>query len=122
MTIATVALPSPMPQIPYAVLIEEKENDRWSAQVLGWSECRAEGTSREGAIATLKRVLQALLSRAEVIYLDPPSMIAENSMMKYAGVFEDDPQFGEVLAEIRAYRQEIDAGREELLTPNEETL
>lgn len=122
MTIATAAAPSPMPQIPYAVLIEQGEGDRWSAQVLGWPNFHAEGSSREGAIASLKEVLQALLSRAELIYLDPPKPMAENSLMKYAGMFEDDPQFDEVLSEIQAYRQEIDVANETLLQPSEETL
>jgi predicted RNase H-like HicB family nuclease len=120
MTIMTLAAPAPIAPLPYAVIVEERTANHWFAQVLGWPECRAEENSREAAIATLKKVLQELLSRAEVIYLDVPKPKVENSIMKYAGMFEDDPQFDEVLAEIETYRKELDLGREELTGPDQE--
>ena len=101
-------------QLPYAVLVEQQENGHWIAQVLGWAECRAEGTNRETAIASLQKVLHDRLSRAEIIYLDMPKPTLENPLMKYAGMFKDDPQFDQVLAEIAAYRRELDAERDEL--------
>jgi predicted RNase H-like HicB family nuclease len=110
----TLATSSPLAHLPYAVIVEERTANRWFAQVLGWPECRAEESSREAAIATLKKVLQGLLSQAEVIYLEAPTLKVENSIMQYAGMFEDDPQFDEVLAEIEVYRRELDSQREEL--------
>jgi hypothetical protein len=46
--------------------------------------------------------------------LDVPAAAPENPLMQYAGMFENDPQFEEVLAEIAAYRRELDLEREEL--------
>ena len=33
---------------------------------------------------------------------------ADNPWIKYAGMFQDDPQFEEFLTEMKSYRQELD--------------
>ena len=99
---------------PYAVLVEQPEEHRWIAQVLGWAECQAQGTSRETAIAALQQLLRDRLAHTEVIYLDIPEPTSEHPFMQYAGMFKDDPQFDEVLTEIATYRRELDAERDEL--------
>jgi hypothetical protein len=39
---------------------------------------------------------------------DQQSTDQDNPWVKYAGMFQDDPQFDEFLAEINSYRQELD--------------
>lgn len=60
--------------LPYAVSVEQQEEDRWIARVIGWAECQAQGTNRESAIAALRKVLSDQLSRAEIIYVDISDM------------------------------------------------
>jgi predicted RNase H-like HicB family nuclease len=105
---------SPSSRPSYPVLVEQQSDHSWIAQILGWAECRAQGTSREAAIAALQTALTDRLARAEVIYLDMPEPVPDHPLMKYAGMFRADPQFDEVLAEIAAYRRELDAERDEL--------
>jgi hypothetical protein len=97
----------------YAVLVEQQDGF-WVAQVLGWGECQAKADSRQAAIASLQTILSDRLTHGDVIYLDVPVTAPENPLMQYAGMFENDPQFEEVLGEIAAYRQELDLEREEL--------
>jgi hypothetical protein len=54
-------------------------------------------------------------SHIESYPYEAPKLKVENSIMKYAGMFKDDPQFEEVLVEIEAYRRELDLEREELI-------
>lgn len=39
--------------------------------------------------------------------LDEPVAVVENPLMQYAGMFENDPQFEEVLEEIATYCWEL---------------
>ncbi|NJN92147.1 MAG: type II toxin-antitoxin system HicB family antitoxin [Leptolyngbyaceae cyanobacterium SL_5_14] len=110
-------------QFPYPVLVEQQAEKGWVAQVMGWTECRAEGSSRETAIAALQQILSDRLAAAEVIYVDlpiqadlptqvtPPIQETEHPWMKHAGMYENDPLFEQVLDEIEAYRRELDASR-----------
>lgn len=103
---------------PYPVLVEQQAGEHWIAQVIGWTECRAEGTSREAAIAALQKNLSDRLASVEVIYVNLPIQVdpeTEHPWMKYAGMYENDPLFEQVLTEIDAYRRELDSSREELM-------
>jgi hypothetical protein len=119
MTIDAVHFSSPQTtHLSYAVSVEQQAEDRWIAQVIGWAECQAQGRSRESAIAALREMLSDRLSRAEIIHVDVPDRQTEHPWMKHAGMYKNDPLFEEVLAEIAAYRSELDASREELAEEN----
>lgn len=100
-------------RFPYAVLVEQ-QNSGWTAQVLGWAECQSSGESREIALERLQQIVKNRLSHSEVVYLDLPVSVFDNPLMQYAGMFKDDSQFEQVLAEIEMYRHELDAEREAL--------
>jgi hypothetical protein len=42
--------------------------------------------------------------------IDSPQ--TEHSWMQFAGMFQTDPQFEDMLSDIQAYRQEIEVGNE----------
>ena len=91
----------------YDVLLENG-GQRYQATVLGLPSCSTEGATREEALRRLRTLLRKRLSKAEIVQLeleDPEP----DPMLKFAGVFKDDPLFDEVEEEIRAYRREIDA-------------
>ncbi len=116
MTIETSpVLSSPPSQMSYMVSVEQKSSEHWSAQVLGWGDCHAEAESREAAVSQVKQALNDRLSRMDVIVVDIPVPVVEHSWMKYAGMFENDPLFDEVLDEIAEYRHQLDASRVDLV-------
>jgi hypothetical protein len=63
-------------------------------------------------------MLSDRLTDGDLNALDGPVAAQENPLMQYAGMFENDPQFEEVLAEIAAYRRELDLEREQLQNPD----
>ena len=67
----------------------------------------AEGATREEALNRLKSQVQARLSGgAEVVALDVAPQ--EHPLMKFAGMFKDDPFFDEWQQAIAEYRDKID--------------
>jgi hypothetical protein len=106
--------PVPPSRLPYAVLVEQTDIGDWVAEAVGWANCQAGGGSREEALEHLQQILSDRVSRAEVVYLELPLANNEHPWLKYAGMYENDPLFDQVLAEIAVYRQGLDAEREEL--------
>ncbi|HEY9849565.1 MAG TPA: hypothetical protein V6D28_08925 [Leptolyngbyaceae cyanobacterium] len=95
----------------YSVLIEEKAGF-YCATVWGLPDCKATGTTREEALTNVRQFLIARLEKAEIVSLEIEVPPLEHPWMKFAGIFKDDPDFDEVLADIEAYRQERDAEME----------
>jgi len=95
----------------YSVLIEEKAGF-YSATVWGLPDCKASGATREEALKNVRQLLMARLEKAEIVSLEIELPKPEHPWMKFAGMFKDDPDFDEVLADIEAYRRERDAEME----------
>jgi predicted RNase H-like HicB family nuclease len=61
--------PQQLTQLTLNVLIENEENGV-SATVLGLPDCKAKGTTRQEAVATLHQLLTARLAQAEIVPLE----------------------------------------------------
>ncbi|NEU72390.1 type II toxin-antitoxin system HicB family antitoxin [Hassallia byssoidea VB512170] len=110
----SVLTPSKKPsELTYDVLIENQEDGKVLATVIGLPDCQAIGATKEEALTSLYERLTERLAKAEIvsIKIEPPK--AEHPWMKFAGMFKDDPQFDDMLADIEAYRRELDAEMEE---------
>jgi predicted RNase H-like HicB family nuclease len=104
--------PSSTVQLNPYVLLEKDTEGLWKANILGWSDCEARGSTREEALSNLRQVLTARLEHAEIFPLEIPSPDAENPWLRLAGKYKDDPHFDEMLASIETYRCELDAEME----------
>ncbi|MDJ0736367.1 MAG: type II toxin-antitoxin system HicB family antitoxin [Nostocaceae cyanobacterium] len=98
----------------YSILVEAKENG-YQATVWGLPDCQTFATTKEEAINNLHEVLNTRLQNVEIvtqeIEIEMPK--TEHPWMKFAGKYKDDPQFDDMLADIEAYRRELDAEMEE---------
>ena len=92
----------------YEILIENKPKGAFTATVLGWQDCRAEGETKEDAVNKLRQVLNDRLHNKEIVSLEIEIPNSEHPWMQFAGMFKDDPDFDEVLADIKAYRHQLD--------------
>jgi predicted RNase H-like HicB family nuclease len=105
--------PSNLPKLTEYVLIEkEKNGGGYTATVLGWLDCKAEGNTREEALTNLHQLLTARLEQTEIVTLEIEPTKPAHPWMKFAGKYKDDPQFDEMLAYIEEYRRELDAETE----------
>jgi hypothetical protein len=94
------------------VLIKHEPPGKVSATVLGLPDYRAEGSDRNSALVALQQLLADSLSEAEIVLTEVEIPKRENPWLKMAGQFKDDPHFDEMLADIEAYRCELDAEAE----------
>jgi predicted RNase H-like HicB family nuclease len=110
----SLEIPESKPNTPALTVLIEQQTDRtYQAMVLGFSECKAEGNSREEAITNISRIAGNRLEKSELIYLEIKKNKPDNPWMKLAGKYKDDPQFEAMQADIEAYRRELDAEMEE---------
>lgn len=106
--------PSKKPsEFTYDVLIENQEDGRVLATVIGLPDCQAIGATKEEALTSLYQRLTERLAKAEIVSMkiEPPK--AEHPWMKFAGMYKDNPLFDEVQAYIEADRRKLDAEMEE---------
>lgn len=90
----------------YPVLIELARENHWVASVVGWSEAKGVGTTRDEALQALRDYLMAKQSRGELIALRMESPQQEvHPWMEFALMWASDPQFDEFVAEMQAQRE-----------------
>jgi predicted RNase H-like HicB family nuclease len=97
----------------YEVLIKYQPEGEVSATVLGWQDCQVQGATKEEALNKLRQLLTSRLQNTEIVSLDIEIPQSEHPWMKFAGMFKDDTDFEDVLADIEAYRREVDEDSEE---------
>ncbi|MEG4227726.1 type II toxin-antitoxin system HicB family antitoxin [Microcoleus sp. N9_B2] len=90
------------------VLIEQKTEGKYQAVVLGWEECKADGNSREEVITNISLVVGDRLEKSELISLEIKPPKPEHPWMKFAGMYKDNPLFGEVVAYMEADRNTLE--------------
>ena len=93
----------------YQVLVQPDSEKGYLASVLGVPGCVAEGRTEEEAVANAKAALAERQLHGEVVTIDWEEAKAIHPWLKFAGMWENDPTFDDFLAEIEAYRREIDA-------------
>lgn len=96
----------------YNVVIETENEGTVRATVWGLLDCQASGATREEALAKVGQLLKARLSKAEIVKMEMELPKPEHPWKKFAGMFKDDPDFDDVLADIEAFRRDRDAEME----------
>ncbi len=92
----------------YEVAVENN-GQGYTATVMAWPGCVATGGTREEALARLQHELRRRLEAVEVVSMEVDEPQPPHPMLRFAGVFKDDPLFDDVMEEIAAYRREVDA-------------
>ena len=83
------------------LLLENLASGNVSASILEFPQCRVEAASREQAIAQLKRRFLERIEHIETFSWDIPVREDAPAWLKYAGMFQDDPDF-EAMAKGRS--------------------
>jgi predicted RNase H-like HicB family nuclease len=93
----------------YSILIETPKTGGYKATALGLPNCQVKGATRDIALENIKQLLTTRLNQSEIVTLKISSPQSEHPWMQFAGMFQHDPQLKEVLADIQAYREEIES-------------
>jgi len=87
------------------VLLESRDDGLTVATVLEVPNLQTTDETKQGAIAKVQELLQKRLAKAEIIQISLPKKTNGNSLMKFAGIFENDSDFQEIMSEIKAERE-----------------
>jgi hypothetical protein len=89
------------------ILLESRDDGFTVATVLEVPNLQTTDKTKQGAIQKVRQLLQERLAKAEIIQISLPKKASNNesSLMKFAGVFENDPDFLQIMSEIRAERE-----------------
>ncbi|MGL6339806.1 MAG: hypothetical protein ACRC80_11775 [Waterburya sp.] len=90
------------------ILLESQDDGCTIATVLEVPNLQTKDTTRQGAIEKVRQLLQERLAKAEIIQISLPKKTSndENYVMKFAGIFENDPDFQEIMLEMQAERED----------------
>ena len=94
------------------VLLKNEADGSVSATLLGWPECKVYGKTRSQALQQLQELVNQQLIEGEIVSVKLKSTHLDNPWMRIAGKYKDDPLFDDFLADIEAYRHELDAETE----------
>ncbi|HAC65028.1 MAG TPA: hypothetical protein DCF68_16230 [Cyanothece sp. UBA12306] len=87
------------------ILLESQDDGCTVATILEVPNLQSVDKTKQGAIEKVRQLLQERLAKAEIIQISLPKKTHENPLMKFAGVFENDSDFQEIMSEIRAERE-----------------
>ncbi len=93
----------------YSAVVENDQGRSYRATVLGWPDCTVAGATREEALAKLRAALRRRLSEVEIVPLEIDLPENTNPWVRFAGMFQDDPLFDEIVEEMEADRRVLDA-------------
>jgi predicted RNase H-like HicB family nuclease len=97
----------------YSVLIEQEKEGSYKATVWGLPEIQAIGDTKQAALTSVQQLLTARLEKAEIVSKEIALQDLENPWIKFSGMYKDNPLFNDMVAEVQAYRRELDAEMEE---------
>lgn len=87
----------------------ERQNGKFTATVLGAPEIRAEGETKDAAVAAVRAQLDERSSTGELVFVD----VEPKGVLALAGKYKDDPDWqamwDQVKTEAYRYRDELKA-------------
>jgi predicted RNase H-like HicB family nuclease len=90
------------------LLVETLKNGQFAASIFEFPNFRVEARTREEAIAQLQATFLERISHIEAISWNVPLSPASLTWMQFAGVFQNDPDFQEIMNRIRVERTSDD--------------
>jgi predicted RNase H-like HicB family nuclease len=97
----------------YTVFLKQRNGEYWAVVPL-LPSCAAQGRTREEVLHNVRVAIEEALADMEITTVEvsiPSRPVTSNPWLETAGMFQDDPLFDEMLAEVVAYRRALDEQR-----------
>lgn len=95
-------------EVTVTLMLKPQASGSYIASVIEFPSCQVEAETKEEAIALIQEQWQAQINRAELMTLSlplTPPVTEESPWRKLCGLYQDDPDFAEIAAAIRAERE-----------------
>ncbi len=102
------ALSSQSEGFTYQVLLETESNGQVTATLWGLPECKAIGKNRDEAINNITQLISDRIDQAELVFVNIVRDKHQNNWLKFAGMYQDNPVFDEVISYMKSERSQID--------------
>jgi predicted RNase H-like HicB family nuclease len=94
----------------YTVFLKQRDEQYWAVVPL-LPSCSAQGRTREEVLQNVRMAIAETLVNMEITTVEvngsnPPATY--NPWLETAGMFQNDPLFDDMLAEVAAYRRALD--------------
>jgi hypothetical protein len=90
----------------YDVSIKQAEDMTYTAQVLAWPDCVVTGKIRDEVITRIRCEIVKRLAQSEIVTIEIDLAELKNPWIRFAGMWADDPNFDEFVAELKRIRRE----------------
>lgn len=87
------------------ILIEPAQDGQTMATVVEMPTFQITASSRKGALEKIQQLLTERLANTEMVAIAIPSAKDENPWLEFGGIFQDDPDFEEIVQDMRAERE-----------------
>jgi predicted RNase H-like HicB family nuclease len=97
----------------YPVLLKQRDGEYWAVVPL-LPSCTAQGRTRDEVLQNVRMAIEEALADMAITTVEvniPSRSAPSNPWLETAGMFQDDPLFDEMLAEVTAYRRALDEER-----------
>jgi predicted RNase H-like HicB family nuclease len=94
----------------HTVFLKQRDGRYWAVVPL-LPSCSAQGRTRKEVLQNLRMAIEETLTDMEITTVEvniPSHTATSNPWLETAGMFQDDPLFDEMLAEVAAYRRTLD--------------
>lgn len=97
----------------YDILIQPQPEGTYQATVLGWPDLSVFGDTEQLVIDYIQQEIRVRLAQSKIVQIDiaPEETInplTEHPWAPFIGMWADDPTYDDFLAEMAAYRCEVD--------------
>ncbi|MEN8447820.1 MAG: hypothetical protein ABG776_22720 [Cyanobacteria bacterium J06555_13] len=87
------------------ILVEPTKDGQTTATVVELPAFQVTASNRQTALDEIQNLLAERLANAEMVSISVPSENDESPWLKFGGVFKDDPDFEDIVRDIRAERE-----------------
>jgi predicted RNase H-like HicB family nuclease len=90
----------------FHILLKSVGPEQFVASVAELHDCQVTASTKEAAIEQLQKMVQVQLAETEVLSFPIVEAVTEreNPWTEFIGMYEGDPDFAEIMAEMRAER------------------
>ncbi|MCE7990175.1 MAG: hypothetical protein DYG89_54230 [Caldilinea sp. CFX5] len=105
--------------ISYDILLTRQANDGYLARPVLMPELVVAGKDEQEALARVREALAEQQTERRVVHITLPTSQSteDDPWLRFAGMWQDDPNWEQFLADIASYRQAVDAQTDPDLLP-----
>ncbi len=94
----------------YDILIQPQPENVYRATVLGWPDLSVVGDSEQTVLERIQEAIRERLAQGRIVRIEVDEDVAasEHPWLPFLGMWKDDPTFDDFVAQMQAYRRELD--------------